>query len=90
MMMMLSSLMILQCQISLLFQCLVSNLDDRIKGNPIVLNWLASKAPPRIADMLGAPSFVTARKAVDPISPMTEDSGTPNADPALSKAGPEH
>ena len=36
--------------------------------------------------MLGASSLLTARKAVDPISPATEDPGTENTDPVLSEA----
>lgn len=65
---------------------LFSNLDNRIKGNQIILNWLASKASPHIADMLGTSTSLSARKAVGSISSATEGSGTANTDPAPSKA----
>lgn len=47
---------------------LFSNLDNRIKGNQIILDWRASKASPRIADMLGTSPSLSARKAVYLIS----------------------
>jgi hypothetical protein len=62
------------------------NTDNRIRGNQIILDWLASKASPRITDMLGASTSLTARKAVCPISSATENSGTENTDPVASKA----